>query len=212
MVSRSSARNAPSVLSTVQNSGYFAASASENARMASTVRATSVENASARPSGESDTSRGSGADELDAPGLEPHVAHDRRPQRPDRVRQRGTPEPRRQLLGDRAPAHYRPSFEYERLEPSLGQVEGGCQAVGPRADNDHRHTSASSPRLVALLNARGAPPPLALARRLRAALGPQALRAVCYLLPPTSFSIVLAAFRPGAPMIPPPGCVADPHM
>ena len=27
-----------------------------------------------------------------------------------------------------------------------------------------------------------------------------------------SARIVLAAFRPGAPMMPPPGCVADPHM
>ena len=30
--------------------------------------------------------------------------------------------------------------------------------------------------------------------------------------PPTSFSTSSAASRPGAPMIPPPGCVAEPHM
>ncbi len=29
---------------------------------------------------------------------------------------------------------------------------------------------------------------------------------------PVSFRISSAARRPGAPMIPPPGCVADPHM
>src|SRR5688572_4646640 len=28
----------------------------------------------------------------------------------------------------------------------------------------------------------------------------------------SSFSTRMAAFRPGAPMIPPPGCVAEPHM
>jgi hypothetical protein len=27
-----------------------------------------------------------------------------------------------------------------------------------------------------------------------------------------SFKIRIAAFRPGAPMIPPPGCVAEPHI
>ena len=27
-----------------------------------------------------------------------------------------------------------------------------------------------------------------------------------------SASILIAALRPGAPMMPPPGCVADPHM
>jgi hypothetical protein len=39
-----------------------------------------------------------------------------------------------------------------------------------------------------------------------------------YLLPPISYllfpaaRIRIAAFRPGAPMIPPPGCVAEPHI
>src|SRR5262245_12573795 len=52
--------------------------------------------------------------------------------------------------------------------------------------------------LSAFLNARGAPPPLALARRLRASLGPQALRLVpCPLsLVPCPFSLVPFPFLP----------------
>src|SRR6185312_2424707 len=41
-----------------------------------------------------------------------------------------------------------------------------------------RYSELQSARLSAFLTARGAPPPLALARRLRASLGPQALSLV----------------------------------
>jgi hypothetical protein len=36
--------------------------------------------------------------------------------------------------------------------------------------------------------------------------------AAIYAAPLMSFRISSAARRPGAPMMPPPGCVADPHM
>ncbi len=75
--------------------GYLAASASENARMASAVRRSSVEKASARPSSDSVDEPRIGRDELHSAGREPHVAHDRRPERPDRMRERRAPEPRR---------------------------------------------------------------------------------------------------------------------
>src|ERR1044072_6472583 len=42
----------------------------------------------------------------------------------------------------------------------------------------------------------------------RSALHPRKSAADSFL----SFSICSAAFRPGAPMMPPPGCVAEPHM
>ena len=37
-------------------------------------------------------------------------------------------------------------------------------------------------------------------------------RAYFYAAPLLSFNISNAARRPGAPMMPPPGCVAEPHM
>ena len=75
-------------------------------------------------------------DELHTPGRKPHVANDRWPQRADGVRERRTAEARRDLFGDGAAANHRPPLEHERLQPGLGQVEGGGEAVDAGADDD----------------------------------------------------------------------------
>ena len=113
-----------------------------------------------------------GTDELDAAMFEPHVAHDRRPQRSDRVRQRRTFEPWRDFLGHRRAADDRSTLEHERLQSGFCQIERGREAVVAGADDDD---AAHRPA-------------------------------------PVSFRMRCAALRPGAPMIPPPGWVADPHM
>ena len=40
------------------------------------------------------------------------------------------------FIGDRGAADLRPTFEYERLESRLSQVEGGDQPVVATADDD----------------------------------------------------------------------------
>jgi hypothetical protein len=67
---------------------------------------------------------------------------------------------------------------------------------------------------------RGAPPPRPASARFARAAGYRRQPTLEHIWPGSfafshvllSFRILLAAFRPGAPIIPPPGCVADPHM
>ncbi len=87
----------------------------ENGRMASTVRATSVENTSARPSGDSVTSRGSGRTNSTR-AIELHVAHDGRPQRADAVRQRRRAKAGREVL--------RHARRHRRLPAARGRAVG----------------------------------------------------------------------------------------
>ena len=108
--------------------------------------------------------------------FELHVAQDVRANRSSSVRQRRAAEARMKLLGDRCPSSLRAPFQHQRLESSLGKIEGGNEAVVAATDDDD----------VALL--------------------------AHYAAPLTSLRISSAESLPGAPMMPPPGCVADPHM
>jgi hypothetical protein len=87
-----------------------------------------------------------------------------------------------QDAGDRAAANLVAPFEDERVQAAARQVVGRGEAVVPAADDD----------------------------RLRGALGAEALAKAAHAR--ASARILLAALRPGAPMMPPPGCVAEPHM
>ena len=114
----------------------LAASASENVRMASTVRAMSRENARTRPSGASDTSRGSGAMNSTPRAARRMSRTTDGPKRPDRVREGRAMKPRRDLFGDGATADHRPTLQDERLQPGSRQVEGRGQSVDASADDD----------------------------------------------------------------------------
>ena len=102
----------------------------------------------------------------------------------------GTRKPRRDLGGLGAAADRWLPFEDERLPSSLGQIGRAGEPVDSRANHDcvvrliRHQTFANAPARPAL----------------------PALPALPCL------EIRIAALRPGAPMMPPPGCVADPHM
>ena len=104
--------------------------------MASAVRPGSVENTSARPSSPSEMSRGSGRTNVDAAPLELHVAHDRRAQGPERMRERGAAIPRRERFARGAAADHRATFQDEWLPAPLREIKGGYQRVVPPTDND----------------------------------------------------------------------------
>ena len=98
-----------------------------------------------------------------------HVRDDVAPQR-NVVVQRRTSKAGMQLARDGASADRLGSFENDRLEPRLRQIERRRQPIVPGADDDDVRSGECLPESCS------------------------------------------AAFRPGAPMMPPPGCVAEPHM
>src|SRR5262245_51725245 len=100
---------------------------------------------------------------------ESHVAHDRLPQRSNRIRERRT-KTKRELFGDGTAAGHGAPLENGDFVASFCEIKRGSKSVVPGSyDDDRTHRFPS-------------------------------------------FKMRIAAFRPGAPMIPPPGCVADPHM
>src|SRR5258706_189720 len=131
------------------------------------------------------------------------------------------------FFGDCGAAHNLAPFKHESLQASLGQVAGGYQAVVTTADDDDvviRHSrlgvlktifSRGFARMNADLNRTriGTEPgkwsgcSFQISFQIR--VSPSKSAAKSYFL---SFNICSAAFLPGAPMMPPPGCVAEPHM
>src|SRR5687767_11908012 len=98
------------------------------------------------------------------------------------MRQRRTAMTGRDLVGDGRAADDGTPLQDQRLISSARQVEGGNQAVVAGADDhDLFHGQSSGDAIHS------------------------------YFPPPASLSILIAAFLPGAPMIPPPGWVADPQ-
>ena len=86
------------------------------------------------------------------------------------------------FVGDGRAANLLAALDNQRFVSCLSQIEGGNQAVVPATDNDN--IALARPALVWHVQA----------------------------APFLSFRISSAAKRPLAPIIPPPGCVADPHM
>ena len=125
-----------------------------------------------------------GADERQAVALEVEIADDRRAQPPDRVGERRHPRPGRELGRADGAADRLASLEHDGPQPGLAEIGRGDEPVVPAADDD---------RVVPVGRA------LVQRRHGQAAFRPRAFR--------TSS----AAMRPFAPMIPPPGWVAEPH-
>ena len=140
-----------------------------------------------------------------------------------------TTKARMNFFGDCRAAHNLAPLEYERLQAGLGEIASRNQAVMTTADDDDVVISHSSmetiekldqPRICAderrserletvpvnylELCSRSEFAVLALIR-----VDPRKSAAKSHF---SSFSICSAAFLPGAPMMPPPGCVAEPHM
>src|SRR5215470_14790302 len=104
------------------------------------------------------------------------------------------------LFGHCAAAHHLTAFQHHWLESALRQIKRGDQPIVAAANDQHflseRHFQ---------LPARAACGALTLPRE--EFLPPESLD------PPFhSFKITWLAIRPGAAIIPPPGCVAEPHI
>src|SRR6266849_2931780 len=105
------------------------------------------------------------------------------------VRQRGGVEAGIKFLGDGAAADHFPAFEDERLEAALGEIKSGDESVVSTSDENY-----------ALSEGHGQ----------LAAFGAAAVERE---EPPFhSLRMTWLAMRPLAPMMPPPGCVAEPHI
>src|SRR4030095_12505351 len=93
------------------------------------------------------------------------------------------------FLGHRSAADHFATLEHHRLETAFRQIKCGDQTVVATADDHyflpkwHLQFPARARELVLISEA-----------------------------PFHSFRITWLAMRPGAAIIPPPGCVADPHM
>ena len=83
---------------------------------------------------------------LTAKTVKLHVADDIRPQRAERMRQRGSTKAGIEFFGDGAAADHFAAFENERLESALGHIESGDQGVVTAANENHtlseRHISS----------------------------------------------------------------------
>ena len=122
-----------------------------------------------------------GLHEGQAVALQAEVAVDVGAQPPDRVGQRRHAHAGDQLVGDGGPAEAVAPLQEQRAQPGAGQVRGGRQAVVAAADDD------------------GVPGPGGDAHHAARRPGARYAR-----------RISCAARRPGAPMMPPPGWVAEP--
>src|SRR5438477_11851535 len=104
--------------------------------------------------------------------------------------QRRSKKSRMKLFRYRATAHHLAAFQHHRFESALGQIKRGDQSIVPAAD-DHYFLSQGHRQFPAC------------ARETLLIDGPPLFH---------SFKITVLAILPGAAMIPPPGCVADPHI
>src|SRR6266403_2794117 len=147
--------------------------------------------------------------------LKLHVGRDVGAQRADGVRESGGAEAGMEFLSDGAAADEFAALENERLEAALGEIESGDERVVTTANENYalsdRHaqffstgegeeTATSAGGLGTRGTAWALEEDFTAFEREDLELLLQSLR------------ITWLAMRPGAPMIPPPGCVAEPHM
>src|SRR5229473_501853 len=142
--------------------------------------------------------------------LELHVRGNIGAERTDGVRERRSAKAGMKFLGDGAAADKFAALEDERLEAALGEVEGGDERIVAAADEHYAlsdghgqifSTEAGGGWVMAAGGAVGCADE-DFAEFERAERKP--------LL--QSFRMTWLAMRPGAPMMPPPGCVAEPHI
>src|SRR6266704_2111925 len=122
-----------------------------------------------------------------------HVARDLYAKRAEGMGECGSFEAGIKFLGDGAATDHFAAFEDEWLETTLGEIEGGDESVVAAADENYalseRHGQSPA-------SERGELDFVARAREAG----------------DHSFKMTWLAMRPLAPMMPPPGCVADPHI
>src|SRR5260370_25563468 len=108
---------------------------------------------------------------------------------------RGGLEAGMKFLGDGAAADHFAAFEDKGLEAALGEIRSSDRGVVTAADENH----ALSKRHGQLAAFAAAAEELDFVQRAREASD-------------HSFKMTWLAMRPLAPMMPPPGCVAEPHI
>ena len=106
--------------------------------------------------------------------------------RADGVRESGGAKAGMKFLGDRAAADHFAAFENERLEAAFGEIKRGDECVVAAADDNYALSDGHGQFLL-----------------------PFEREASVFF---HSFKMTWLAMRPGAPMMPPPGCVAEPHI
>src|SRR5262249_32048550 len=158
--------------------------------------------------------------------FELHVCGNIGAERADGVRESGSAEAGRKFLGDCAAADNFAALKHHWAEAALGQVESGDERIVTAADEDYALAdghgqlfSANFSSAGACDGATGLTPEVA-EDGVAAFCGPpfwsEPLRASFERadLKPLlqSFKMTWLAMRPGAPMRPRPGCVAEPHM
>src|SRR4029077_13855191 len=122
-----------------------------------------------------------------------HVASDVGAKRAEGVRESGRVEAGMEFFGNGTAAGEFAAFENQRLEPAPGQIECSDECVVPAADENYALTDGHD-QFAALARA-----PDDFVTYAREA-GDHCLR------------MTWLAMRPLAPMMPPPGCVAEPHI
>ena len=109
-----------------------------------------------------------------------------RAKRADGVGKSGSSETVVKFLGDGASADHFASFKYERLESALCEIERGDESVVPAADKSYALSDGHDQFLL-----------------------PFEREDFDFF---QSLRMTWLAMRPGAPIMPPPGCVAEPHI
>src|SRR6202035_5374582 len=125
------------------------------------------------------------------------------------VRERRGAKAGMKFFGDGAAADKFPAFEDEWLEAASGEIKGGDERVGTAAD-EHYALSEGHGQFFSADEEAGTSTACAAEWEL-----PEELAAFERVdLKPLlqSLRMTWLAMRPGAPMMPPPGCVAEPHI
>ncbi len=136
------------------------------------------------------------------------VARNVGPQRTEGVGQRRGAEAGVKFFRDGAAADYFAAFENEGLESAFGEIKRGDEGIVTAADENYAlsdgHGQLDSLAERAAVDATGS------GSKRRAIVVPLDCRGAADFF--HSFRMTWLAMRPLAPMMPPPGCVADPHI
>ena len=200
----------PSRASERVKSGHAAASRVDQSPMAAAACAGLAKIGSARPSGESAVQR-IGCGRSESPCCARCSCSTTSARRgPVPVRQRRHAKARRQLVLGGAAAHLVALLEQQGAQPRLPQHRGAREAIDAAADDDD--VVANGGHRGLRLPVSGARSPVSGGNQCQRSPPFDRVPDTGRRVPVHFPSIFSAAFFPGAPMMPPPGCVADPHM
>src|SRR5580700_8095139 len=160
--------------------------------------------------------------------VQAHLARDVSTKRARGMRERGSVEARMKFFGNCTATNDFTAFQDQRLETTSSEIECGDQGVVPSPHNKHSLSDGHG-QFFSLLGATagGLTSPavtwswVTATGSAAASVGGLGGRLAGFVLSDRdataadffhSFKMTWLAMRPGAPMMPPPGCVADPHM